>query len=524
MFGLPGGEILAFIEAARKVGIEFLLTRHEATASLMAEATGHLRRRPGVCVSTLGPGAMNLALGVANAYLDRSPVIAITAATAEAASPLATHQNLDLNAIFRPMTKATLTLDGVDTAAKVRRAYRAAVEPRMGPVHLALPNDVAVREETQTQDPAGITLDPDPPPPPAEGAIERMAAEIRKARRPVVILGLDLDPFSMTAEVRRFLDHLNVPVFVAPKCKGILSEDHPLFMGVCAGVACDAVILRFFDRADLLIGLGFEPVESEKLWHHTLDLVSIGPLSIAEGSFAPRLELVGDLHDTLAALQEMSFGPFDWTDEEIRAYREEMERTLRPAHAPTQGISPLEMVRCLRDLCPPDTIATTDVGSVKFITTQAWRTYEPLTFLESNGLSTMGYALPAAMAAKIEFPDRPVLCTVGDGGFGMSFADLETCVREGINFVTVVFNDNALSLIKVIQGRKELPEYGVDFGPVDFAAAAAALGAWSRRVQSLGELEDAFKEGLRQDRPSVIDAVIDPTEYTAHAAPPRKAG
>ena len=285
-------------------------------------------------------------------------------------------------------------------------------------------------------------------------------------------------------------------------------------------MAGDAVILRFFDQSDLLIGLGFEPVESEKLWHHTLDLVSIAPLSIASGDFAPRLELTGDLHETLAALSEMSFGPFDWTAEEISAYRTEMEHTLRPAETPTEGISPFEMVLALRDLCPRDTIATTDVGSVKFITTQAWKTYEPLTFIESNGFSTMGYALPAAMAARLEFPDRPVLCTVGDGGFAMAFADLETCVRERINFVTVVFNDSALSLIRFIQERKELPEYGVQFGSVDFSAVAAGMGAWSRRVQTLEELEEAVRAGLEEDRPAVIDAVIDPTEYRQHAAPP----
>src|SRR4029453_11516300 len=162
MFGLPGGEILAFIEAARQVGIEFVLTRHEAVAALMADATGQLSQRPGVCVSTLGPGAMNLTLGVANAWLDRSPMFAITATTAESARPYATHQQLDLNAVFRPFTKDTVTLDGGDAAAKVGPAWRTALEPRPGPVHLALPSDVATRDERQTTDPMAIALTPDP--------------------------------------------------------------------------------------------------------------------------------------------------------------------------------------------------------------------------------------------------------------------------------------------------------------------------------------------------------------------------
>src|SRR5213593_4346073 len=183
-----------------------------------------------------------------------------------------------------------------------------------------------------------------------------------------------------------------------------------------------------------------------------------------------------------------------------------------------RGLSPYDVTRCLRDLFPPETIVTTDVGSIKLIVSQAWRSTRPLTFLESNGLSTMGYSLPAAMAAKLLRPDTPVLCTIGDGGFSMVFADLETCVRHRIHFVTVVFNDSALSLIDVAQQRRGYPDCGVRYGMVDFAAASAALGAWSRRVNTMGELETAVKEARRHDGPSVVEAMIDPTEYQAHAA------
>src|SRR5689334_10648358 len=166
MYGLPGGEILAFIEAARRVGIEFVLVRHEAVAAFIADVSGQIARQPAVCVSTLGPGALNLTLGVANAFLDRSPLIAITASMAAAAAPYATHQQLDLNAVFRPFTKQALTLDGVNTAATVRRAWQTAVTPRFGPVHLALPSDVARQDDRSSEDPAMVSLTPDPPPPP----------------------------------------------------------------------------------------------------------------------------------------------------------------------------------------------------------------------------------------------------------------------------------------------------------------------------------------------------------------------
>ena len=170
----------------------------------------------------------------------------------------------------------------------------------------------------------------------------------------------------------------------------------------------------------------------------------------------------------------------------------------------------------LRELVPRDTIFTTDVGAIKSITSQAWRTYEPLTFFESNGLSAMSYSLPAAMAARLRFPDRPVLCVIGDGGFGMTCAEIETCVRERLHFITVVYNDNSLSLIHVAQANRGHEPYGVDHGSVDFAAVAAGLGAWSRRVQTMSDLDAAVREGLTIDRPVVIDAVVDPTEYRAH--------
>ena len=520
MFGLPGGEMLDFLEAARKAGIDFILTRHEAVAALMADAAGQIARQPGVCVSTLGPGAVNLTLGIANAFLDRSPLIAITATHATTALPFATHQNLDLNAVYRPFTKQTVTFDGVNTAATVRRAWRTALEPRMGPVHFALPSDVARQEEWQTEDPASVTLSPDPLPPPDRDALERLTGEIKKARRPIVILGLDLDPMTTPAAVRRFVEALGVPVFVTPKAKGMLPEDHPQYFGVCGGLAADAVILDFFKKADLLIGVGFDPVESDKLWHQTMRLVSIGPVSIAAGEYRPGLEVTGDVVESLTALAAIEFGPFKWSGDECAAFLADLERTLRPVSRPANGLSPYEVTRCLRDLFPPETILTTDVGSIKLIVSQAWRSTRPLTFLESNGLSAMGYSLPAAMAAKLLKPDTPVLCTMGDGGFSMVFADLETCVRHRIHFVTVVYNDSALSLIEVAQKRRGYPDCGVRYGAVDFAAASAALGAWSRRVTTMVELQTAVKEARRHEGPSVVEVMIDPAEYAAHAGAP----
>ena len=514
MFGLPGGEMLDFLEAARRAGIRFILTRHEATASFMADVTGQIQRRPGVCVATLGPGAVNMTLGVANAYLDRSPVVAITASLARASAPYATHQQLDLNAVYRPFTKQAITLDGEDTAGKVGEALRVTRVPRMGPVHIALPSDVA-RAEDRPSAASVVDLDPQPAGPAPAAAVEEVARALAGSRRPIVILGLDLDPRADVAAVRAFVKHMGAPTFVTPKAKGLLPEDHPLFGGVCAGVAGDPVVLDLFARADLLLGVGFEPVESDKLWHHTMPLVSVGPVSIAAGDFRPRAEAVGDVVSTLAELGRGPHVPHAWEPGTIARFRADLERVLRPAARP-RGLSGYELTRALRALFPRDTILATDVGSIKSITSQAWTTYEPLTFFESNGLSAMGYSFPAAMAARLEFPERPVLCTIGDGGFGMTHAEIETCVRERLHFVTVVYNDSALSLIDVAQQNRGYPTYGVRYGSVDFAAVAAGMGAWSRRVETLDALASAVEEGLRVDRPVVIEAIVDPAEYVAH--------
>ncbi len=518
MYGVPGGEILDFIDAARRAGIKFILTRDETTAAFIADAEGFLTARPAVCVSTLGPGAINMTLGVANAWLDRSPVLAITASMATASAPYATHQQIDLNAVYRPFTKAAVALDGRGTLAAMRAACRLAVAPRMGPVHIALPSDVARMDDLQP-DSAAWSLAPPPPEPPDPARLRDVIAAIRAARRPVLLLGLDLDPRTHRDVVRALVDHLDVPVFATPKVKGLLPEDHPRFLGICGGVAGDGAVLDFFDRADVLVGVGYDPVESDKLWHCTHPIVSLGPLSIASGAYRPALEVTGSLRETVDAVIAARPGPFGWAEAEFGDFRRELEGRLRPSVRPGRGLSPWEVTRCLQDACPRDTIATTDVGSVKFIVSQAWRSHEPLTFLASNGLSAMGYGLPAAIAAALHQPHRPVLCTVGDGGLGMRLADIETCVRLRLPIAIVVFNDDGLSLIRVVRAKRGLEEdYGVSYGHVDFATAGVALGARGVRVRTLDELSAAVGEAFGGAGPTVIDVPIDPAEYHAQTA------
>lgn len=509
MFGLPGGEILQFIEAARAVGIRFVLTRHEAHAAFMADATGQVTGTPGVCVSTLGPGAVNMTLGVANAFLDRSPVVAITAAHPRAAAPYATHQQLDLAAVYRPFTKLSMTLDGRDTARKIQHAVETSRAPRRGPVHIALPSDVAAAEECVTHTWTS-SVGPGASARPAPDALERVHGLIRASRRPVVVLGLDLQP-AHAPEIQAFVDALGAPVFVTPKAKGILPDDHPLYCGVCAGVSADAEIMTFFHRSDLLVGVGFDPVESDKLWHTVMRLVAIGPVSAAAREYRPYAECLGDVAEVLSGLRDLGFGASDWTQPDFMEVRAAITRALTPAQPP-RGLSGSQLTRHLRDRFPDETIFVTDVGSVKMVTAQAWRAPQPGRFLVSNGLSAMGYSLPAAIAARLANPASPVLCAVGDGGFAMTLGEVETCVREGVDLTIVVFNDDSLSLIDIAQQRQGYPPVGVRFAPVDYAAAARALGAWARRVDSLDAVDAALRDAPAAG-PVVLEAVVDPAEY-----------
>jgi acetolactate synthase-1/2/3 large subunit len=455
-----------------------------------------------------------MTLGVANAFLDRSPMVAVTASLARGSLPYATHQQLDLNAVYRPFTKHTVLLDGAETGPKVQRALDEAMALRMGPVHIALPSDVA-RSPTHETATGSVAPRARTKTTASPHGLERVAAALSAARRPAIIVGLDVNPLTETAAVRAFVKRMGLPTFVTPKAKGIVPEDHPLFAGVCAGVAGDSVIVKFLESADLLVGIGFEPVESDKLWHQSCPLVSVGPVSIAAGEFRPQAEVVGDLSATLEALAGQVKIQHDWSADAVPQLRERLHGVLRPT-APPRGLSGYELTRALRRLLPRSTILATDVGSIKSITTQAWESYEPLTFFESNGLSAMGYSFPAAMAARLQFPDRPILCTIGDGGFGMTHAELETCVRERLHFLTVVYNDSNLSLIDVAQKNRGYPTYGVKYGSVDFAAVASGFGVWSRRVETMEALEEAVRDARRVNGPALIDAVVDPAEYAAH--------
>lgn len=490
MFGLPGGEIVAFIDACRRAGIRFLLTGHEASAAWMAQVVGQITGVPGVCASTLGPGATNLVTGVANAWLDRAPMLAVTAQIPGAAMETMTHQRVPLDRLFAPVTKGSFAVGSGDTVTLMERSMHLAAEPRPGPVHISLASDLAVQEYHEQPRQRAIELEAGAAP-----DLRPIMRRLESAARPLVLIGLGATPASAPA-IRAFIDKLQAPFLVTPKAKGIAAEDHPLFAGVASGMAIDRDIVEIIKRADLILAIGFDPVECDKTWFADVDVASIDSASMAEGRYRP-LEAIGDLGALVASLNP---APKPW-------------RASLPKHEARSGLSPLRLIEELRSIFPRDGIATCDVGSHKLVMGQFWRSYQPGTFFMSNGLSGMGFGIPAAIAAQLCHPQKPVIAVVGDGGMLMMLHDLVLIRELGLPILIVVLSDRSLSLIRVSEERRGFPAYGVDFTPPDFAAVAQAFGIAGRRVGSIGEAKTCAEKALTERAPFVLEVPIDFGEY-----------
>jgi acetolactate synthase-1/2/3 large subunit len=507
-FGLPGGEIGALIHACREAGIRFFLTGHEASAAFMADVTGQISGRAGVCMATLGPGAMNLCLGVANALLDRSPVLAITAQIPAAMQPHFPHQRLALTSVFGAICKHSEALAGNETAAVIERCLCVAATPPWGPVYLALPSDVAAREATPSR--AAVLSQAHPSAGRAGASPDDILGLWQDAQRPLMVAGVGCLPKDVPA-LRRFVERTGVPFVVTPKAKGTLPEDAPGFLGVVGGMALDRTVLEIVEQADLLLGAGFDPVECDKDWYVSRRIANLSRAATAEGAYHP-VEVIGDIGGNLDLLASQAAAK-PWPPSLLA----ESRARLRPAPIRSgDGLSPLEAVRTLRAVLPPETILTCDVGSHKFYAGQFWECHQPHTFFMSNGLSAMGYGIPAAIAARLHFPDRPVVALVGDGGLLMMLHNLVFLRHYEIPVIIVCFVDESLSLIRIGQQRRGLDPYGVDFPAPDFAGIAEAFGITGIRVRSLEDLKQAVDRAARTRRATLVHVPVNKREYEAY--------
>jgi acetolactate synthase-1/2/3 large subunit len=505
VFGHPGGEVVDLIEGFRQAGLEFVLAKHETAAAFMAEATATATGTPGVCLATLGPGATNLVTGVAHAYLDRASVIAFSGQLPAERYEIATHQRLDLKHLFAPITKWQATVSAADAAGVVERALRIAERVRRGPVYLEVPSDVPKQETVDVALPRFATelvpaIDDD--------AIRTAAMRLRGSDRPLLLVGMDANTEAVAGPLQRLAEAWQVPVIVSPKAKGVFREDHPLFVGTIEGLGT-AYLYDFIETCDLVLMVGFDPVEFDRDWSARARIVHIGVVPNDDRYYGSEVEVIGPIDAALERLCAASEATPKVAPEEIGAFRDAF---LSRIGGSAQGLTAQLLLRELRAALPEDALMTCDVGSNKAVSTQCWPAYRPRTFFVSNGLSSMGYGLPAALALKLADRARPVACVLGDGGFAMAMAELETGTRLGLEVTVIVLADDALSQIRAAQERKGYSVTGTTFGPVDYAKLGAAFGIEARVVSTVDECRDAFRERPR-GRPMLVAARIDPVGY-----------
>jgi len=505
VFGHPGGEVVDLIEGFRQAGLEFVLTKHETAAAFMAEATATLTGTPGVCLATLGPGATNLVTGVAHAYLDRAPVIAFSGQLPAERYEVATHQRLDLKDLFAPITKWQATVSAANTAAVVERALRVAQRARRGPVYLEVPSDVPTQ---LTVDVALPRIAIEHVPAIDDDAIRFAAARLRDSQRPLLLAGMDANIDAVAGPLRRLAEAWQMPVMVSPKAKGIFREDHPLFVGTIEGLGT-SYLYDFIDTCDLVLMVGFDPVEFDRDWSAKARIVHIGVVPNDDRYYGSEVEIVGPTDTALERLCGASETTPKVAREEIETFRDAFASRVRGS---ARGLTAQDVLSELRVALPEDALVTCDVGYNKAVSAQCWPAHRPRTFFVSNGLSSMGYGLPAALALKLADRARPVACLLGDGGFAMAMAEIETGTRLGLGVRVIVLADDALSQIKAGQERKGYPITGTTFGPMDYPKLGAAFGIEARTVSTVAECRGAFRQTPR-DRPILIAARIDPAGY-----------
>ena len=506
VFGHPGGEVIDLIEGLREAGLEFVLTRHETAAAFMAEATATLTGSPAACLATLGPGATNLVTGIAHAYLDRAPVLAFTGQLPGERFAITTHQRLELRALFTPITKWQATLDATNAAAEIERALRVALRPRRGPVYIEVPSDVPRRETVDVALPRFAT---EPAAAIDEDAIQAGAARLRGSEHPLLLVGMDANDDAVAEPLRRIAEAWRIPVMVSPKAKGIFREDHDLFLGTIEGLGT-AYLFDYIDATcDLVLMVGFDPVEFDRDWRAGARVIHVGTLPNDDRYYGSDVEIVGPIDVALERLLAAAQPRAKLDLAELRAFRDSFSARVHPEVA---GLSAQEVLAALRAALPEDALVTCDVGYNKAVAAQCWPALRPRAFFVSNGLSSMGYGLPAALALKLADRRREVACVIGDGGFAMSMAELETAVRLGLAVTVVVLADEALSQIKAGQERKGYPVTGTTFGSLDYTRLAAAFGLEGLVVSDAASCRAAFAT-RPTDRPRLIAATVDPRAY-----------
>jgi acetolactate synthase-1/2/3 large subunit len=509
IFGVPGEENLQLLEALKTSTIRFITTRHEQGAAFMADVYGRLTGKAGVCLSTLGPGATNLMTGVADANLDRAPLVAITGQVGTDRMHIESHQYLDLVAMFAPVTKwNSQIVRPSNTAEIVRKAFKLAQSEKPGAVHIDLPENIAAMPATGSplrQDSREKTFA-------SFSSIAVAADAIAAAKHPMILVGNGAIRAGASDALTQFATQLNIPVANTFMAKGVIPYTHPLAMWTF-GLQQRDYISCGLDRADLVIAVGYDLVEySPKRWNADGETpiihINLTPSEV-DSSYIPIAEVVGDISDSLGEILgrvRRAAQPDPYTQQLQQDIRQDYEQYAQDDGFP---IKPQKLIYDLRQVLAPEDILISDVGAHKMWIARNYHCERPNTCLISNGFAAMGIAIPGAIAAKLVHPDRKVIAATGDGGFMMNSQELETALRIGTPFVTLIFNDGGYGLIEWKQQNYYGESAFVHFSNPDFVKLAESMGLKGYRVTSAADLIPTLKEALAQDVPAVIDCPVD---------------
>jgi len=514
VFGIPGEENIHLTDALAASSIRYVLVRHEQAASFMAEIYGRLTGRAGVCSATLGPGAINMLLGTADATTNSAPLVALSAQVGLNRIYKESHQSVDLVSLFSPVTKwADMVLTPGAVPEMARKAFKLAQTERPGAVYLAVPEDVETMPVPGELAP--LPLNVPRADEPSRPQIERAAAVLDGARRPIVLAGHGAARAGAADALRRFAERLGLHVATTFHGKGVFPDDHPLALGAVGFMRHDYVNFGF-DESDVIVSVGYElqefdparinPAGDKRILH-----LSRFPAEV-DASYNVEVGVQADISatlDALAAATSRRWQPGEG-GEKIRALL--ADELARGAGDDSFPVKPQRVVSDTRAALGRSGIVLADTGAVKMWMARLYPTYEPNTCLVSNGLSTMGFAMPGAIGAKLAEPGRRVLAATGDGAFLMNSQEIETALRERIPLTVLIWEDDAYGLIKWKMDLELGHDVATSFGNPDFVAYAESFGARGYRVSAAGDLLPMLTEALSADTVSVIACPVDYAE------------
>jgi acetolactate synthase-1/2/3 large subunit len=532
-FTVPGESFLGLLEGLRAAGIRVVATRHEGAAAFMAEAHGQLTGRPAAAIGTRAVGAANLAIGIHTARQDSAPMFALVGQVERPFAGREAFQEIDQAATIGGLASHAVEIrSAADLPAALGDAVRAAVSGRPGPVLISIPEDLLDEEV-----PAGTSLDTSRPAPsrPEADDVRRILQFLATAERPVILAGGGVLRARTSSDLTKLAELLRVPVIAGWRRGDVLSNDHPLYLGM-AGYGSPSVVRQRLEQADALLvvgcrlseitSFGYRIPTADQAWIH----VDVEPLVERSGLAAPQLAVRSDARSFLrAAVARLQEGVLDAASADARQATNETDRAAwEEATAADEtpwagsGVHPAQAIAALRRILPDDAILATDAGNFGLWVARHYRFRRPGTFLGPTS-GAMGYGLPAAIAAALVHRDRPVVAVAGDGGFAMTMAELETAVREKARVIAIVFDNERYGTIRMHQDRRGGGEDGAiatDLGPIDFAAIARACGARGIRVETNAAFEQAVRQALANDRPTVIQAPLDRGWVSPDAPPP----